>query len=283
MRKLKPKTPGSRGTKIVSYKKFLTAGVSPSKRLTKGVKRHAGHSGSGRISVRHKGGGHKRRYRMVDFLYDKKDIPARVESVEYDPNRSAFIALVCFFDGERRYVVASLGWKKGDKFIVSENAPIEDGNRTILKRMPVGTFVYNVEVQPRGGAKFARSAGTHAEVAAITDGKAHLKMPSGEIRKVSENAWASIGQISNEEHKLRNLGKAGRSRWLGIRPTVRGSAMNPVDHPHGGGEGRAGISLRRGPKTRQGKQAFGVKTRKSKKYSNVHIVQRRKNAREKRR
>ncbi len=282
MRKLKPTTPGARGTKIVSYRNVLSAS-RPKKSLTKGKKRSSGHASSGRISVRHKGGGHKRRFREIDFFYNKKDISARIETIEYDPNRSAFIALVCYVDGERRYVLAPASLQVGTSFVVSENAPLKVGNRTVLKRIPVGTFVYNVELQPRGGAKLARSAGNYIEVVAVADGKVHLKMSSGEIRKVPELAWASIGQVSNEEHKLRNLGKAGRSRWLGIRPTVRGSAMNPVDHPHGGGEGRQGISLRRGPKTRQGKQAFGVKTRKVKKYSNTLIVKRRKNAREKRR
>jgi len=279
MKKLKPITPGQRGTILVSYRGVITK-KEPHKKLTKGRKRHVGRSSSGRISVRHKGGGHKRLWREIDFKYDKKDIPARVETIEYDPNRSAFIALVVYTDGERRYVVAPRSWVVGSTFLVSVDAPLEIGNRTVLQNIPVGTFVYNVEVQPGSGAKFARSAGSAIEVVANADSYTHLKMPSGEIRKVKDNSWASIGTIYNEEHKLRNLGKAGRSRWLGIRPTVRGSAMNPVDHPHGGGEGRSGIGLRRGPKTRQGKQAYGVKTRRKKKYSSSLIIKRRKNARE---
>lgn len=282
MKKFKPTTPSNRSTILPSFKGVLTTG-DPHKRLVHGGKRRFGRSTSGRISVRHKGGGHKRLFRDVDFLYNKKDIHARVETIEYDPNRGGFIALVCYKDGERRYVLAPASWKVGETFIVSEKAPVESGNRTMLKNIPVGTPVFNVELKPGGGAKVARAAGNHVEVVAIADGYAHLKMPSGEIRTVPDKSWASIGKVSHEERKLRSLGKAGRSRWLGIRPTVRGSAMNPVDHPHGGGEGRQGIGLRRGPKTREGKQAFGVKTRRAKKYSNVFIVSRRKNARERRR
>jgi len=282
MKKFRPRTPSLRHTELPSFRGVLTAG-KPFKKLVKGGKRDVGRSGSGRISVRHKGGGHKRLFRDVDFMYNKKDIPARVETIEYDPHRNAYIALVCYKDGERRYVIAHSTLKVGDEFIVSEKAPFVPGNRNRLKNIPVGTYVYNVELKAEGGSKIARSAGNHVELVAIADGQAHLKMPSGEVRIVEDSVWASIGHVSNEEHKLRNLGKAGRSRWLGIRPTVRGSAMNPVDHPHGGGEGRQGIGLRRGPKTREGKQAFGVKTRRAKKYSNVFIVTRRKTAREKRR
>ena len=281
MRKLKPTTPGQRGTILPSYRGVLTA-KEPYKKLTKGGKRAVGRASSGRMSVRHKGGGHKRLYRDIDFRYDKRDISARVETIEYDPNRSAFIALVCYKDGERRYVVAPVGWRVGDTFIVSEDAPLESGNRTQLRRIPVGTLVYNVEIQPGAGARFSRSAGSSVEVVAHADGYTHLKMPSGEIRKVVDRAWASVGEVSNAEHKLRNLGKAGRSRWLGIRPTVRGSAMNPVDHPHGGGEGRTGIGLKR-VKNVYGKAVGGIKTRKRKKYSNSLIIRRRKSAREKRR
>jgi len=281
MKKAKPTSPGRRGFILVSYRKLLTPGPKQ-KKLLKGRKRSVGRNSAGRITVRHKGGGHKRLYRIIDFSYNKKDVPARVESIEYDPNRSGFIALVLYKDGERRYILAPKTLKKGDELIVSEKTPIKVGNRLLLKNIPVGTFVYNVEVQPGGGAKIARSAGNHVEVLANDHGSTHLKMPSGEIRKVKETGWASIGAVSNDEHKLRNLGKAGRSRWLGIRPTVRGSAMNPVDHPHGGGEGRQGIGLRR-PKNIYGKPWLGIKTRKKKKYSNIFIIRRRKTAREKRR
>lgn len=281
MKKLKPTTPGSRGTILVSYRDLLT-GKKPHKALVKGGKRAVGRSSNGRITTRHKGGGHKRLFRSVDFLYNKKDIPARIESIEYDPNRSGFIALVLYKDGERRYILAPQGSKVGDEILVSSDAPIRRGNRTHLARVPVGSLVHNVEVQPDGGAKLGRSAGNALEVIAQDAGKTHLKMPSGEVRKVSDKSWASLGAVSNEEHKLRNHGKAGRSRWMGIRPTVRGSAMSPVDHPHGGGEGRQGIGLRR-VKNVYGRAVGGIKTRKSKKYSNIAIVRRRKNARQKRR
>ncbi|MEX0934019.1 MAG: 50S ribosomal protein L2 [Candidatus Paceibacterota bacterium] len=281
MKKLKPTTPGSRGTIMVSYRNLLTA-KKPHKALTSGGKRAVGRSSSGRITTRHKGGGHKRLFRDIDFRFEKKNIPALVESIEYDPNRSGFIALVLYKDGERRYVLAHSKMKVGDEIIISEDAPQRAGNRTHLARIPVGFFVYNVEAQPDGGAKLGRSAGSSIEVVAQDAGKTHLKMPSGEVRKVSDRGWASLGIVSNEEHKLRNLGKAGRSRWLGIRPTVRGSAMSPVDHPHGGGEGRQGIGLRR-VKNVFGRAVGGIKTRKSKKYSDSFIVRRRKNARQKRR
>jgi len=259
----------------VSYKKTLTAS-KPKKSLTKGGKRGVGRNNAGRITTRHKGGGHKRSHRDVDFKYNKIDIPAKIETLEYDPYRSGFIALICYADGERRYILAPSSLKVGDSVIVSEKAEITPGNRLPLNKIPIGTFVYNVELQANGGAKIARSAGNHAEVIATDAGQTHLKMPSSEIRKVSQNAWASIGEVSNDEHKLRNIGKAGRSRWLGIRPTVRGSAMNPVDHPHGGGEGRAGRGRRKAVSKWGKPTGKGQKTRKVKKYSNHLIVSRRK-------
>lgn len=262
----------------VTYRGVITTN-KPNKKLTKGGKRDVGRNNQGRITTRHKGGGHKRRLREIDFMYNKMDIPARIESIEYDPNRTAFIALAVFADGERRYVIAPKGMKVDSKFVVSNEAPLTPGNRMPLKNIPVGTFVYNVELKPGGGAKMARSAGTFLQVTAHDSGKTSLKMPSTEIRKVDDTCFACIGEVSNEEHKLEKGGKAGRNRWRGIRPTVRGSAMNPVDHPHGGGEGRQGIGLRRGPKTRQGKLAYGVKTRKPKKYSNTSIIKRRKTKR----
>jgi large subunit ribosomal protein L2 len=259
----------------VTYRGVLTT-ATPQKSLTKGFKRNVGRNSFGRITTSHKGGGHKRLYRDVDFLYNKMDIPAKITSIEYDPNRTAFIGLAVYADGVKNYVVVPKNMKAGSTFIVSEKAPLSIGNRLPLRMIPVGTFVYNIELKPRGGAKVGRSAGIFAQVIANADGYTSLKMPSTEIRKVPENSWASIGEVSNEEHHLENIGKAGRSRWKGIRPTVRGSAMNPVDHPHGGGEGRQGIGLRLGPKTRHGKQARGVKTRTPKKYSNPFIVTRRK-------
>lgn len=275
MKSYKPTTPGRRGMSVVTYRGVLTAS-EPHKALTKGRKRAVGRNNVGRITTRHKGGGHKRLFREIDFKYDKKDIPAKVETIEYDPNRSGFIGLVCYADGERRYVLLPESLKVGDKFIVSTEADLKPGNRLPLKKMIPGTFIFNLETKPLSGARLVRSAGSHAEVLSNDASYTTVKMPSGEIRKIHENSWATVGEVSNSEAKLTNLGKAGRSRWLGIRPTVRGSAMNPVDHPHGGGEGRQGIGLRRGPKTAQGKQAFGVKTRRSKKYSDKFIVSRRK-------
>ena len=278
MKKLRPTSPGNRNTQIVTYRGKLS-GSKPLRSLTRGIRRTGGRNNQGRLTTRHKGGGNKRRYRVIDFMYDKKDIPARIESVEYDPNRSGFVGVLIYADGERRYTLLPQKVAVGDTLTISAEAPIEPGNRMQLKSVPVGTFVYNVELKSGGGAKLARSAGTYAQVSAHDDNKTTLKMPSGEIRKVQDACWASIGEVSNEEYKLINRGKAGRNRWRGIRPTVRGSVMNPVDHPHGGGEGKQGIALRRGPKTRQGKQAYGVKTRSPKKYSNSMITKRRKTKR----
>ena len=274
MKKHKPTTPGRRGMTTVSYKKVLTAS-KPHKKLTKGGKRAVGRNNRGRITTRHKGGGHKRRFRDIDFLYNKKDVPAKIETVEYDPYRSGFIGLACYADGERRYVVVPQNTKVGDTFIVSEKAPIKPGNRVPLSKVPVGTQVYNIELKEHGGAKLARSAGNAAEVVAQDAGYTQLKMPSTEIRKVVDKAWATIGSVSNEEHRLVTIGKAGRSRWMGARPTVRGSAMNPVDHPHGGGEGRAGRGHNRA-RSKWGKPTGkGQRTRTPKKYSNKLIVKRR--------
>ncbi len=271
----KPTSPGRRGMTTLNYRELLS-GHKPTKALMKGGKRGVGRNNAGRITVRHKGGGHKRAYRMVDFRYDKKDIPAKVASIEYDPFRSAFIGLSIYADGERRYTVLPQKMKVGDTFLVSENAPIKAGNRLPLAKLPVGTFVYNIELKPGRGAQMVRSAGNYAEVIAQDAGYTHLKMPSSEVRRVIGTAWASVGEVSNEEHRLVNVGKAGRTRWKGVRPTVRGTAMNPVDHPHGGGEGRQGRGLRRA-KSMWGKPTGkGQKSRSPKKYSNVFIVSRRK-------
>lgn len=258
----------------VSYRGVLTHG-EPHKALTKGRKRGVGRNADGRITMRHKGGGHKRVSRDVDFAYDKIGIPARVETIEYDPYRSGFIGLVCYRDGERRYMLLPKKVRPGDTLLTSENAPLTPGNRLPLHKIPVGTFVYNVEILPKSGAKLVRSAGVFAEVIAQADGYASLRLPSTEVRKIPDRAFASIGEVSNEEYKLRNIGKAGRSRWLGIRPTVRGTAMNPVDHPHGGGEGRQGRGLRRAKSLWGKPTGKGQKTRTPKKYSNPFIVSRR--------
>ncbi|MFA6445850.1 MAG: 50S ribosomal protein L2 [Candidatus Paceibacterota bacterium] len=275
MKTYRPYTKSRRNMSTIPFGNYLTAS-EPEKSLTKGYKRDVGRNNLGRLTVRHKGGGHKRLYRAVDFIFDKKDIPAKVLTNEYDPNRTAFISLVCYADGEKRYVIMPKSSKIGDTFVVSEKAEVKIGNRTMLKKLPVGTFVYNVEAKPEGGAKLGRSAGNYIEVVAQDAGYTHIKMPSTEVRKVLDTCWASIGEVSNDENRLVNIGKAGRSRWLGIRPTVRGTAMNPVDHPYGGGEGRQGRGLRRA-KTMWGKPSGkGQKTRTPKKYSNYLVVSRRK-------
>lgn len=263
----------------VSYRGVLTK-TMPTKALVHGFRRSVGRNSQGRITMRHKGGGHKRLYRDVDFFYNKKEIPATIKSVEYDPNRSAFIGLAVYKDGEKRYVVLPKSVKPGDTFVVSSKAELKPGNRLLLKNIPVGTFVYNVEIKPMGGSKVARSAGIFAQVVANADGYTNIKMPSSEIRKINEECYACVGTVSNEEYHLQNFGKAGRSRWKGIRPTVRGTAMNPVDHPYGGGEGRQGRGTKR-PKTMWGKVTGGRKTRTPKKYSNVFIVSRRKTGKNK--
>ncbi len=246
----------------------------PEKSLTYSIKRKKGRSG-GKISVRHKGGGHKRRYREIDFKMDKLDILATVARIERDPNRSANIALLNYADGEKRYSVAVSGVKEGQKILTAEKAPIKNGNRAMLKNIPVGTQVCLVELFPRKGAQLGRSAGSSVTLMSVEGDKAQLKLSSGELRITAGDCFATIGQISNTLHNTVIIGKAGRSRWLGIRPTVRGSAMNPVDHPHGGGEGRQGIGLKH-PKTPWGKPALGKKTRKRHKYSNKFILRRRK-------
>ncbi len=259
---------------VIEYGKILTTG-KPEKSLTKGFRRAMGRNSFGRITTRHKGGGNKRRFRDVDFKYEKLDIPYTVKTVEYDPNRGGFIGLVFYKDGEKRYILVPQTVKVGDEYITSVNAEVKVGNRLPLSKIPVGTFVYNVELKPQNGAKLARAAGNYIEVIAKDAGYADLKMPSTEVRKVLENCFATVGAVSNEEKHLVNQGKAGRNRWRGIRPTVRGSAMNPVDHPYGGGEQRTGRGLRR-LKTRWGKPSGkGQKTRTPKKYSNLHIVSRR--------
>lgn len=273
MKQYNPTTPSRRQMTTVDYSRLSR--VLPFKPLLKKIKDSAGRNSSGRITVRHQGGGNKRVYRLVDFKQDKFDIPARVETLEYDPYRSAFIALVVYKDGERRYILAPQDMKIGDVIVASMDAVFKSGNRTVLRRIPVGFQVYNIEIQNGRGGQLARSAGSYAQVLAHEDGYTHLKLSSGEIRKVSWDGWASIGQVSNPEHNLVNIGKAGRNRARGIRPTVRGSAMNPRDHPYGGGEGRAVRGTRR-PKTKWGKITGGHKTRKKKKWSNVLIIKRRK-------
>lgn len=272
MKFYKPTTPSRRNMTGTDFS-VLTK-KKPEKKLLKNLKRKAGRSSSGRITVRHKGGGRKRLYRMVDFGQKKIDIPAKVLALEYDPYRSAFIALLEYEDKEKRYILSPQGLKVNDQVITSEKTPISPGNRMKLKNIPTGTMVYNVEIEPERGGKLIKSAGTSAQVLAQEERYTHLKMPSSEVRKVLSECFASIGEVSNPEHRFIKLGKAGRSRWKGIRPTVRGSAMVPVDHPHGGGEGRSPIGLPH-PKTPWGRPALGVRTRK-KKWTDKLIMQRRK-------
>ncbi len=278
MKIYKPTTPGRRKMTGIDYKEVLTAS-KPHKPLVRALKKRAGRNKQGRITVRHQGGGHKKRYRLIDFKRDKFNIPAKVESIEYDPNRSAFIALITYEDGKKSYILAPQDLKVGNKIIAGEKVPLEPGNRMPLKNMTIGTSVYNIELIPGKGGQIVRTAGANAQVTALEGGYVHLTLPSSEIRMVPENAMASIGSLTNPEHRFVNIGKAGRSRWLGKRPTVRGVAMNPVDHPHGGGEGRAPVGQRKGPKTPWGKKAYGVKTRKKKKYSNKFIIKGRKRKR----
>jgi len=275
MKFYRPETPSRRNMSTVTYRGVLTTGT-PNKSLTKGAKSASGRNNRGRITVRHQGSGNKKLFRQVDFMYDKKDIPAKVLTVEYDPFRTGFIGLVSYADGEKRYVLLPKSLKAGDTFLVSENAELKPGNRVPIKKIPVGTFVYNVEIKVGGGAKLCRSAGNFGQVIALEGGYVNIKLPSTEVRKVPENAWACVGEVSNEENWLVNIGKAGRSRWKGIRPTVRGTVMNPVDHPYGGGEGKQGRGLRFA-KTLWGKHVGkGQKSRTPKKYSNYLIVSRRK-------
>jgi large subunit ribosomal protein L2 len=275
MKKYNPVTPSRRAMTTINYRQVLSTST-PHKPLTSGFRRGSGRNAFGRITTRHKGGGHKRNYREIDFVMNKINIPATVKTVEYDPNRSGFIALLSYADGEKRYTLLPKGVEVGTKIVTSEKADLKAGNRMILRNIPVGTFIYNVELKPNGGAKLVRSAGNYAEVVAHDGGFASIKLPSTEIRKIIDTSFASVGNVSNEDHHLEVIGKAGRNRWLGVRPTTRASVMNPVDHPYGGGEGKQRRGTKR-PKTKWGKTTGGYKTRKSKKYSNVHIVSRRSN------
>lgn len=259
---------------VVEY--GVLSDVKPHKQLLMKVRSDAGRNNSGRITMRHQGGGVKKMYRMVDFKQNRLDIPARVLTLEYDPYRTAFIALVVYKDGVKSYILAPHGLKVDDQIITSVNAPvIKLGNRTVLKNIPVGYQVHNIELIQGKGGQMARSAGSFAEVLAHEEGYTTLKLASGEMRKVNWNGLASIGQVSNIDRNLMNIGKAGRARHMGVRPTVRGSAMNPVDHPYGGGEGRQPRGTRK-PKTIWGKVTGGHKTRKKKKWSNTMILSRRK-------
>ncbi len=267
----KRNTAGRRNMSVVKVD-FLAA-KKPEKALLAKQGKLAGRS-HGKISVRHQGGGNKQRYRVVDFLQDKFGIPGKVAAIEKDPNRNGFIALINYADGEKRYILATEGMRENQEILTAEDAPVKQGNRAKVKNIPIGTVICNLELFPGCGGRIIRSAGSGAILTAIDEKNAQIKLPSGEIRLVSNECYATVGQVSNFESNSINIGKAGKSRWMNKRPAVRGSAMNPVDHPHGGGEGRQGIGLKH-PKTPWGKPALGKKTRKKKKYSNKFIIKRR--------
>lgn len=275
MRKYNPTSPARRQMESIDWRAAITKN-KPEKSLVFGWKKDVGRNSQGRITTRHKGGGVKNLFRVIDFTYDKMDIPARVLSIEYDPNRTAFIALIVYKDGEKRYILAPKDLKVGSAVLTSESAPVEVGNRLPLKKIPIGVMVYNVELDHGRGAKLVRSAGSGALVLAQEGEYTNIQLPSKEVRRIRSENWASVGALSNSEHRLMTIGKAGRARRMGVRPTVRGTAMNPVDHPHGGGEGRTLTGRRRGPATPWGKPARGVKTRKKIRKSDKFILQRRK-------
>ena len=271
VRKLKPVTPGQRN-KIISAFETITSTV-PEKSLLRPVKKTGGRNVNGKRTMRYRGGGHKRMYRLVDFLRNKDGMTATVKSIEYDPNRSSRIALVCYEDGEKRYIIAPSGLQKGQTVVSGREAPPEIGNTLFLSDIPLGTIVHNIELKPGKGGSLARSAGTYAQLSAREGKYATIKLPSGETRSILTSCRATIGTVSNPDHNLERSGKAGRTRWQGRRPRVRGVAMNPVDHPMGGGEGRASGGH---PRSRKGIPAKGYKTRDRKKYSDRYIIERRK-------
>lgn len=275
LRQLKPITPGTRGYSVSDFSEITTD--RPYMPLVVPLKKTGGRNNTGRITSRHRGGGHKRNYRIIDFKRNKLDIPATVESIEYDPNRSCRIALVKYEDGERRYILAHSKIKVGDVIISSPNAEFKDGNALPLYRIPVELFVHNVELKPGKGGQIARSAGAAVQLVAVDEKFAQLKLPSGEIRMVPSNCYATLGTVGNAEKENIMLGKAGRSRWLGIRPQTRGMAMNPIDHPMGGGEGTSKSGGgRQHPESPWGQYAKGLKTRKKRKLSSKYIIRSRK-------
>jgi large subunit ribosomal protein L2 len=273
LKKYKPTSPGRRYATVSDFSELTKK--APEKSLTVSISGSGGRNNHGRITQRHSSGGHKKLYRMIDFKRNKANVPARVVAIEYDPNRSARIALLSYADGEKSYIIAPVGLKVGDMVIAGSNVDIKIGNCLPLANIPVGTFVHNIELKINKGAAIARSAGSSAQLLAKDEKYAQLKLPSGEVRMVSIGCRACIGQVGNLDHELITLGKAGRSRWLGIRPGVRGTAMNPHDHPHGGGEGK-NKTAGRDPVTPWGKPTLGYRTRNKKNPSNKFIIRRRK-------
>ncbi len=269
IRVYKPTSSARRFMSVLTFEEITKK--KPEKSLTEHLKKHSGRNSQGKITVRHQGGGNKKTYRIIDFKRNKKDIPAKVTAIEYDPNRSAFIALLTYADGEKRYILAPLDLKVGDKVVAGETADIKPGNALPLRAIPVGTLIHNVEIKPGKGGQLVRSAGLSAQLMAKEGAFAQVRLPSGEVRKIPMDACATIGTVGNTDHENVRVGKAGRTRHMGVRPTVRGVVMNPCDHPHGGGEGKSPVGMP-APVTPWGKPALGYKTRKHKKYSNRLIV-----------
>ena len=272
IKKFKPTTPSRRNMAVTDYSALSK--VAPERSLLEPMKKTSGRNNTGRITVRHHGGGNRTKYRVIDFKRNKLDVPAKVITLEYDPNRTAFIALIQYEDGEKSYIIAPNGLNVGDKVVSGPNADIKPGNALPLANIPVGTIVHNVELYPGKGAQLVRSAGNFGQLIAKENGYGLIRLPSGELRNVTLNCYATIGQVSNLDHDNVKIGKAGKKRHMGWRPTVRGSVMNPVDHPHGGGEGKAPVG-RPGPVTPWGKPAMGYKTRSKRKASDKLIVRRR--------
>ena len=271
IRVYKPTSPARRFMSVLTYEELTKK--APERSLTEYLKKNAGLNNQGKITVRHQGGGNKVKYRIIDFKRNKDNIPAKVTAIEYDPNRSAFIALVCYADGEKRYILAPLGLKVGDTVVSGETADIKPGNCLPMANIPVGTLIHNLEIKAGRGGQMVRSAGNAAQLMSKEGGYALVRLPSGEMRKLAMNCRATIGTVGNTDHENVRIGKAGRKRHMGIRPSVRGVVMNPCDHPHGGGEGKSPVGLP-APVTPWGKPALGLKTRKHKKYSNKMIVKR---------
>lgn len=272
VKKFNPTTPSRRNMTMASFEEITTN--EPEKSLLVSKKKTGGRNAQGKITVRHHGGGAKQKYRLIDFKRTKDGIPAKVATIEYDPNRSAYIALVVYADGEKRYIIAPVGLKVGDVVVSGPDADIKVGNALPIVNIPVGTIIHNIELQVGKGAQLVRSAGSSAQLMAKEGAYAQVRLPSGEVRYVRVNCRATIGTVSNLTHEIVNIGKAGRKRHMGIRPTVRGSVMNPNDHPHGGGEGKSPVG-HASPRTPWGKPALGYKTRKTKKYSDKFIVKKR--------
>jgi large subunit ribosomal protein L2 len=272
IKKYNPTTPGLRGMTVSTFEEITTD--KPEKSLTVTLKKHSGRNNRGKITVRHRGGGYRPKYRIIDFKRNKDGVPGNVATIEYDPNRSANIALIVYADGDKRYIIAPQNLHVGDVIYSGPEADIKVGNALPLANIPLGTMIHNIELKPGKGAQLVRAAGNGAQLMAKEGDYAQVRLPSGEVRRIRMDCRATIGEVGNNDHQNINIGKAGKKRHMGIRPTVRGSVMNPNDHPHGGGEGKAGIG-RVGPVTPWGKPALGYKTRKKKKASDKYIVKRR--------